>query len=130
LHSVLPRKAATLEDVYELEPHEVALQLVSTLARPLVAAAMGVKETKLVAQWERAEKAPRENRDRALRVALQLTLLLTPRYSSRTIQSWFVGVNRHLADKAPSEVLAELAHTSDHDAERGLLTAARAFVNR
>ena len=127
---LLSQTATTLEDVLELEPHDVARELVSTLGRPLVAVTMGVTETKLVAQWEKAEKTPRDDRTRAMRVALQLTIVLKPRYSPRAIQSWFVGLNRHLNDNAPSEVLARLANAPDHDTERKLLNAARAFANR
>jgi hypothetical protein len=130
LLALLAKTADLLEDVHELEPHDVARKLSAVLGRALVAVAMGVTETKLVAKWEKGEKNPRGDRDGAMRVALQLTMLLSPRYSARAIQSWFMGVNQHLGDLSPTETLAALARERNNDAVRKLMNAARAFVNR
>lgn len=127
--SVAPKGTGFLEQVFVLAPDALTRELVKILGRPLVAIAMGVKGTEIVARWERGEEKPHPNREQAMRFALQMAKILQ-RYSPRTVQTWFIGSNQHLGDHSPVEVLAEFTRNLDSDVQRRLLNAARAFANK
>jgi hypothetical protein len=118
--------------VAELEPPEVARQLVAILGRPLVALITGVSATRVVRAWEENGRISPEN-EQAIRVALQAALIVKTQFKDGVVRNWFVGHNTVLADRAPGELVRELATTAmlgKMDLGRSLLSAARAFVAR
>lgn len=118
------------EAVLELSTAEVAQELSAALTRPIVASIMGVSATKVVAQWER-EGAITPQRDRALRLALQLTRIIMTRFAAPVARTWMVGRNSRLEDATPASVIRAAAVGVEDDAmERRVLNAARSFVTR
>jgi hypothetical protein len=100
---------------------EVANHLQSLLSRRLVAYIAGVKDAKTVSRWANGEVEARPESERRLRDAYQIALLLKEFDSPRIVKAWFIGLNPHLADTAPAEVI--------HDGRsQEALAAARAFI--
>lgn len=100
----------------------VAASLQEMIGQRLVAFAVGVRNPKLVGRWARAEHAPRQAHERALRDLFQVVSLLAESgESGATVRAWLIGSNPQLGDLAPIEVFHE-GHT-----ER-VKRAAQAFV--
>ncbi len=119
-----------LEEVHALGPDEVVRELTKAIGRSAVALVAGVKETKLVAKWEKGDVVPQMSRELTLKTALQIVRILQPRYQKGTIVSWLSGMNPRLSDDAPVEVLARLSRDYKPDEARNVLNAAKAFSNR
>lgn len=125
-----PANANEIEEVIDLEVDEVVRQLSAVLTRAIVALVAGVRETKLVAKWERGAVTPQHDRELALKTALQVVRILQPRYRSRSIVTWLCGVNPRLQGSSPAEILSQMAMHYDPDNARRIFGAAAAFANR
>lgn len=100
---------------------DVAASLQGLLSRRLVAYIAGVKDAKTVSRWANGEVEARPEHEGRLRDAYQIAVLLSDFDSPRIVKAWFIGLNPHLADTAPAEVI--------HDGQsKEALAAARAFI--
>lgn len=86
----------------------------------LTAVIAGVHDANLIVQWARGEGAPREETERTLRAAYQVVRLLRQAESDQTVQSWFMGMNPYLDDRAPALVMSQDS--------RSVLQAARTLL--
>lgn len=119
----------------ELRAHEHAIraplaqavdELRGLLTARLVAYLASVNETRAVHEWADGARSVRSTEVEArLRLALQLSVMLTERDDPRVVQAWFMGLNPHLGDRSP----ARLIRDGDLD-EVGplIMDAARAFL--
>ena len=114
--------------------HEAHLRAVSTPApdmarylqalfgQPMTALVAGIENPKTVGRWARGQTPHPANLAR-IRNAFQIATLLESATSRQTVQSWFMGMNPHLDDRAPALVLAD-----EPDAAPRVMQAARAFL--
>jgi hypothetical protein len=105
---------------------ELVSELRDALGAKLVAYLGGVRETRAVRQWADGERTIQNgDQERRLRLAHQLTAIITGRDSGAVAGAWFQGLNPDLADRSPARMLRE----GDLD-EVGpqVLSAARAFA--
>jgi hypothetical protein len=103
---------------------DVAGELRELLGARLAAYLGGVSETRAVRQWARAERAPGEQTQQRLRVALQVALMLDQSDGPEVSQAWFQGLNPELEDRSPARLLR------DEDLQEAgpvVIAAARAF---
>lgn len=104
---------------------EVVAELRHLLGARLVAFVAGVKETRAVHEWIDGERSVgNDERERRLRTALQVALLLGQRDDPPVIQAWFQGLNPQLDDHSPAMLLRE---GNIDEVGREVLRAARAF---
>jgi hypothetical protein len=103
----------------------VVSALSELLGRKLVAYLGSVKETRAVNQWAEDERAPSDEVQQRLRLALQIALMIEAADGRRVAQAWFQGLNPQLDDRSPARVLRE--GTLD-EAGSAVLGAARAFL--
>jgi hypothetical protein len=135
--STLPaaeRALGIIDAVAQLGTPDVTRQLTTILTRPMVALVAGVSATRVVRTWEENGNVS-EPRDKALRVALQASLILKTRFSDGVVRNWFVGHNSTLDDQSPGELVRSLTKlpplSSDSgETARRILAAARAFVTQ
>ncbi len=105
---------------------ELVRELRAALVATLVAYLGGVRETRAVRQWADGQRTiQNSDQERRLRLAYQITAVITARDSAAVAAAWFQGLNPDLADQSPARVLRE----GDLD-EVGpqVLAAARAFA--
>ena len=104
---------------------EVVAELRHLLGARLVAFVAGVKETRAVHEWVDGERSVgNDERERRLRTALQVALLLGQRDDPSVVQAWFQGLNPQLDDHSPAMLLRE---GNIDEVGREVLRAARAF---
>jgi hypothetical protein len=103
-------------------PAEMATYLASLLGQHLTAMIAGLDNPKTVGRWMRGQ-APHPAHARRLRDAYQIAQLLELGESRQTAQSWFIGMNPILADRAPALVLAD-----DEQSAPKVMQAARAYL--
>jgi hypothetical protein len=135
--SALPALAQRIDAgdaVIELEPRDVAKVLVSILGRPLVALLTGVSATRVIRGWEERGGIA-DDRENAMRVALQAAFIIKTRFKDGVVRNWFGGHNTMLDDRAPGELVLALAKTTPLSEEareigRKILAAARVFIAR
>lgn len=85
---------------------DIAAALQRLFGRELTAVMAGVDNTRTVGQWARGESSPHSSNERRLRSAFRVaSLLLEGGESERTVRSWFMGMNPHLDDRSPAEVI-------------------------
>jgi hypothetical protein len=101
-------------------------RLRTVLGARLVAYLGGVKETRAVRQWVEGQRSPSDAVAQRLRLAYQVTGLITEaQNSSAIVQAWFQGANPQLDDRSPARVLRE---EDPHAVGPQVLSAARAFA--
>ncbi|MGH2561294.1 MAG: XRE family transcriptional regulator [Thermomicrobiales bacterium] len=101
---------------------EMAAHLQEVFGQNLTALMAGVENPKTVSKWVRGQ-SPHPNNLSRLRNAFHVTTFLELTTSRQTAQSWFMGMNPYLDDRAPALVLAD----EPEEASR-VLRAARAFL--
>jgi hypothetical protein len=100
---------------------DVANYLQELLSRRLVAYIADVKDAKTVSRWANGETKAREESEKRLRTAYEITHLLVEFDSPRVVKAWFIGLNPQLGDTSPAEAI--------HDGQlKEALVAARAFM--
>jgi hypothetical protein len=105
---------------------DVAYFLQDVLGRQLVAYIAGVEATKTVSRWASGKvDAPRLKHEKRLRIAYEITFLLTAFEAPRVVKAWFIGLNPQLDDRAPAEVIRK---ASDDAELKEAVAAARAFI--
>ena len=105
---------------------DVAYFLQDVLGRQLVAYIAGVETTKTVSRWASGQVgAPRLEHEKRLRIAYQITFLLTAFDTPQVVKAWFIGLNPQLGDRAPAELIGK---ASDDTELKEAVAAARAFI--
>ena len=99
---------------------EVAGRLQDVLGQRLTAVVAGVNDAKAVGRWARGARSPHPDAERRLRNAYQVVGVLLEYDAPETIRAWFGGMNPHLGDHAPAQVIAT-------EPEQ-VLQAAQAFI--
>lgn len=101
-------------------------ELSELLGPKLVAYIAGVQEARAVRQWSSGEREARAPIPARLRVALQVTLLITEYDNDAVARAWFQGLNPQLDDRSPARLLRE---GELDEVGPQILSAARAFVS-
>ena len=101
---------------------EMAVYLQDLFGQNLTALMAGIDHPKTVGRWARGQRPHPANLAR-IRNAFHIATLLEPATSRQTVQSWFMGMNPHLDDRAPALVLAD-----EPDAAPRVMQAAHAFL--
>jgi hypothetical protein len=73
----------------------------------LTAVIAGVTDPALVGEWALGASEPPADAERQLRVAFDVAESLIQAESRQTVQTWFMGMNRLLDDRAPALVIAD-----------------------
>ena len=79
--------------------------LSSLFGQVLTAAIAGVDDARLVEAWAAGQPIDVAEQRRNLHAAYEVARLLRGSLSERTVQAWFLGMNPHLDDRSPVEVL-------------------------
>lgn len=92
-----------------IQPMEIVVkELRGLLGAPLVAYLASVQETRAVHEWAEGKRAVGSNeKQRRLRIALQVASLLSVRDTPEVVQAWFQGLNPQLADRSPARLLRD-----------------------
>ena len=104
---------------------DVARELRELLGARLVAYIGGVRNTRAVREWAEGARAPSEDEQQRLRLALQVALLITQADDNEIAQAWFQGMNPQLEDRSPARLLRD---ADLDDAGPAVIAAARAFL--
>lgn len=88
-------------------PSEVVSELARILGKKLTAYIAGVKDTRTVDGWATGSDPIRKFDEPRLRLALQVALMISSVDDVRVTQSWFMGLNPELDDRAPARLLRE-----------------------
>jgi hypothetical protein len=102
---------------------DVTKLLTDRVSPAIVKDLVSAPDAKTIARWRRGERAPTPERERRLRFALQLALIVGHRGSGEAAQAWFETHNR-LLDDTPLALLRE----SLDEVRHRLLSAAREFA--
>jgi hypothetical protein len=87
---------------------EIAATLQQLLGRELTALVAGIQSARTVGLWARGETEPHAANEDRLRNAYRVVVLLRESgETERTVRSWFTGMNPHLDDRAPAQVIGE-----------------------
>jgi hypothetical protein len=87
---------------------EIAAALQLLLGRELTALAAGIQSARTVGLWARGETEPHAATEERLRNAYRVVVLLREGgETERTVRAWFAGMNPHLDDRAPAQVIGE-----------------------
>lgn len=102
----------TAESIIRLDLSEADLaERVGYLSRVLgevvTAAIAGVDDARLVEAWSHGLPIEEEHARRSMRAAYRVAKLLGASLSEPSVQAWFMGMNPHLDDRSPVEVLRE-----------------------
>jgi hypothetical protein len=116
----------TLAQAAERRFQATAAQAIRILGARLAAYISGAESTQAVTLWARGEEAPDDDAQVKIRIALNVGQLLARSEGQRTMQTWFLGANRHLGARAPARVLRE---GTPSEAAPSVLAAARAFAH-
>ena len=103
----------------------VAAELRDLLGARLVAYIGGVQNTRAVREWATGDRAPSQEEQQRLRLALQVALLIASADDNEIAQAWFQGVNPQLDDRSPARMLRDGAL---NEAGPAVVAAARAFL--
>ena|SRR5712691_7733670 len=85
---------------------EIASRLQEVLGQRLTAVVAGVDDAEAVGQWACGLRAPHPEAERRLRDAHQVAGLLLDYDAPQTVRAWFGGMNPHLDEQAPAQVIA------------------------
>lgn len=123
---VAAEKLETLEREATLsEISRIAGYLQEHLGQRVTAYLSGIKDGKMVGQWAKGKRRPREPAAFRLREAYPAARLLVETFGDETAKAWFFGTNLRLDDQAPAYVLR---YGETPDDFRFVLPAARAFI--
>ena len=103
----------------------VAKELRELLGARLVAYIGGVQNTRAVRDWAEGGRAPSQDEQQRLRLALQVALLIAEADDNEIAQAWFQGLNPELGDRSPARLLRDGALD---EAGQAVIAAARAFL--
>ena len=104
---------------------EVAEQLRELLGPRLVAYVGSVGETRAVHQWVAGQRAPSDDVQQRLRLALQVVLPIAEADTPEIARAWLQGLNPQLDDRSPARLLRE---GDLEQAGADVIAAARAFL--
>ncbi len=113
-------REATLSEI-----SRIARYLQEHLGQRVTAYLSGIKDAKMVGQWAKGRRRPRDPAAFRLRQAYPAARLLVETFGNETAKAWFFGTNLRLDDEAPAYVLR---YGENPDDFRFVLPAARAFV--
>jgi hypothetical protein len=103
----------------------VARELRDLLGARLVAYIGGVQNTRAVREWAEGGRAPSQDEQQRLRLALQVALLIADADDNEIAQAWFQGLNPELDDRSPARLLRD---GTLNEAGPAVIAAARAFL--
>jgi hypothetical protein len=103
-------------------PASMASYLQELFGQGLTALILGLDNPKTVGRWARGT-APHPGNLARVRNVFHIAILLELATSRQTVQSWFMGMNPLLDDRAPALVL-----TDEPDNAPRVMQAARAFL--
>jgi hypothetical protein len=103
-------------------PAEIAAHMSDVLGQRVTAMVAGIDNSKTVGRWARGQ-VPHPEHVQRLRDAYQIAILLEIGDSRQTAQSWFMGMNPILNDRAPALVLAD-----DPSNAQRVMQAAKSFL--
>jgi hypothetical protein len=86
---------------------EVVAQLRGILGAKLCAYLGSVKETRAVNEWADGTRAPGDETQQRLRLALRVALAITDADGPEVTRAWFQGLNPQLDDRSPARLLRE-----------------------
>lgn len=112
-------------DSVSLETSKIVGELRDILGSKLVAYLGNVKETRAVRLWADGSRSMSQETEQRLRMAYQISRLVSETNQAHVVQAWFQGLNPHLADRSPARLIREL---DPHEIGPDLLDAARAFA--
>ncbi len=104
---------------------DLVQSLVDLLGGKPVAALAGVKQTRAVGTWIRAEAVPHLEAEQRLRLAAKAAAILSERFEPSVVRAWFFGANHRLDDEMP---LAMIATQPTADVAKQILGAARELL--
>lgn len=104
---------------------QIAGELRELLGARLVAYIGGVQNTRAVREWSEDKRAPSQEEQQRLRVALQVALLIAEADDKDIAQAWFQGMNPQLDDRSPARLLRD---GELDEAGPAVIAAARAFL--
>lgn len=114
--------ASALRKQATVDFSEVVRFLNENLGPSLTAFMAGVDKN-TIGRWASGRQLPRNDiKERRLRGAYQVFVLLQSKEANHTIRAWFMGMNPQLDDASPAEEIAE-------DRLPEVMTAARAFIS-
>jgi hypothetical protein len=108
------------KEAFRASISDVVAYLQDLFGGRLTAVIARVQDANLIGQWAQGEGEPPGETERTLRAAYQVARLLRQAESEQTVQSWFMGMNPHLDDRAPALVIGQ--------DPRSVLQAARALL--
>ena len=79
--------------------------LVGLFGQVLTAFIAGVNDARIVEAWAGGMPVDPPDRRRNLRAAYEVARMLRASFSEQTVQAWFMGMNPHLDDHSPAEVV-------------------------
>lgn len=118
-------EAAIHAECVKLAFPELVIALTLLLGKKLTAYVASVKSVRTVENWMTGTE-PYKGPDTRLRTAYQVAKLISTRYQPQVIQSWFMGLNPDLDDRAAATLLREGEIEVIGPA---VLRAARAFIS-
>ena len=126
---IVDRKTKALEEAIHIECvrlqfPELVAALVQILGKKLTAYVASVKTVRSVEQWMTGAESYKGS-DIRLRTAYQVAKLLNSREKPQVVQSWFMGLNPELDDRAAATLLRE---GKIEIVGPEVLRAARAFI--
>lgn len=118
-------EAAIHAECVKLAFPDLVTALAGLIGKKLIAYIASIKTVRTVDKWMSGTE-PYRGPDTRLRTAYQAAKLISTRYQPQVIQSWFMGLNPDLEDRAAATLLR------DGEIEvvgPAVLRAARAFVS-
>ncbi|MGD9894474.1 MAG: XRE family transcriptional regulator [Dehalococcoidia bacterium] len=86
---------------------EVVSYLQDLFGGRLTAVIADVPDASVVGQWARGDGEPQRETEQTLRAAYQVARLLRQSESEQSVQSWFMGMNPYLDDRAPALAIGQ-----------------------
>lgn len=115
---LIERRSAKKElpDLLRYLNNQIGLELTAYIA--------GLREPKVVLDWEKGKGKPFFLQEYKLRLAYQVVQIILFSYDKKTLRTWLFGENTRLSDTAPAKVLRERVSIDLDD----LMSTAKAFA--
>lgn len=117
-------EAAVHAECVKLLFPELVASLVKIIERKLTAYIASVKDVRTVDKWITGTE-PYRGPDTRLRTAYHVAKLISTRHKPKVVQSWLMGLNPELDDRAPATLLRD---GEIEEVGPAVLRAARAFI--
>lgn len=108
-----------------LEISQIVVELRQVLGAKLVAYLGNVKETQRIRFWAEGSLPVGQETEQRLRLAFQISLIVSDVNQVRIVQAWFQRLHPQLSDRSPARLIREF---DPNEVAADLLSAARAFA--